>query len=358
MHWLVFVLCICLGGASFIALAGDADDVTKQLNVYNWEGYFASNTLPRFEQQTGIKVNLTTFSDEDEMISALQNQPGIYDVSIASIHVALDLYQMRLIRGLDTADFPNIKHLDPQFADGPMHKYLKFGMPYMWGTTGILINRQYVTELNAGWNVMWNPAYKGKLAMLNNPEEVLSAALLACGYGGKSADPDELVAARTKLLKQRPLLAGYIDVSVIKKKMISNELWAAQMYSGDAVGATKRNDQLEYIIPQQGVMMWYDCLVIPTDAPNKENAVRFINYLLEPEVSAEISSELWFANCNKAAEQFMNPEVLQTKVLYPSDEMRKRCKSYLSRNFTPEQKQLFMRTFNKVWAELQHGQGE
>ncbi len=345
---LTLVLCCA---ASSLAQAADMD-AEKILNIYNWQDYLGPDTIQKFEERYGIKVNVETFDDEDVMVSGVQSNPAQYDVIISSGRIIAELIEMRLLAKLDLSRVPNLVNIDPRFRDPSYDPQNKYSVPYMWGTTAFAVNRAYIKEEPNTWAILWNPAYAGKISMLPSGPEVIGAALKLLGYSLNSANVQELQQARVKLLEQRPLLAGFIETIDVRDKLIANELWAAQVYVGEALVAAKENPNIQYVIPKEGATIWIDNMAIPRDALHKKNAELFINFVLEPRISAAISNELWYANPNAAARAQALPEILQNPFLYPSEEVLSACEVLLP-TASSDEGQRRQRLINEIWAQLQ-----
>lgn len=320
------------------------------LNIYNWEDYFAPATLEEFEKKFGVKVNLETFTDEEEMIAGIQSNPGKYDLTITSDIIIRELIASRLLEPIDFKNVPNFKNIDGQFINSDYDSGNKYSVPYMWGTTGVAYNTKYVQEDVDSWAVLWNSAYKGKISMLDNHDEVVMASLKYLGVSLNTVDTVQLEQAKKKLLEQKPLLRGYDDIETIKDDLIAEKLWVAHCYSGDAMFAADKNDNLKYVIPEEGATLWVDNLCIPRDAPHKRTAEVFINYLLEPKVSAEIANYVRYANCNIAAREFTLKEILDDQAIYPSKEVLKKCEFKKGK---PDEMAVRNQVINKIWSELQ-----
>ena len=348
---LLTVLSVTLGLMVNIEAKAEEKESSKVLNVYNWEDYFGETTLSDFEKTFGVKVNLETFEDEEELSSNLLSYPTKYDVIVTSGAQIRDFIQVGRLAEINVASIPNLKHIDPRFRNPTYDPGHKHSVPYLWGTTGVAVNRKFVKGDENTWSILWNPKYEGKIAMLNNPEEVIGAALKYLGYSLNTRDPFKLHEAKEKLIEQNRLITGYLDVMTIQKKLVSNELWAAQIYSGEGVSASDKNEDLEYIIPEQGGAMWVDCLAIPKGAKHKDTAVVFINYILEPKVSAQIANYLWYANCNQAARPHTEEEILKSPSLYPPADTLEKCEFFLEPGSTEEETR-YNEMVYKTWAEL------
>lgn len=350
------LISLIISGFLFILLIPDTPGTEKKqparvLNVYNWEDYFGETTIKDFEKISGVKVTLETFDDEEVMLSKIQSHPSRYDVVITSGSSVRELSRMRLLAEINLSNISNLKNIGPEFRNHHYDPEERYSVPYLWGTTGIAVNRDFVKEKEPSWAILWNPAYGGKIAMLNNLDEVIGAALKYLGYSINTLDLERIEEVHRKLLKQEPLLAGYLDPITIRSNLISGKLWAAQIYSGEGMYAADKNDSIEYIIPGEGSSRWIDCLVIPRDSRHKAEAHEFINFILEPEISGAIANYLWYANCNHAARAHTDREILESPYLYPPPSVLSNCEFFHLAG-TADQRRSTQKKFNRIWSEL------
>jgi spermidine/putrescine transport system substrate-binding protein len=287
------------------------------------------------------------------MLSTLQFHPDKYDLIVTSGSLIKELIAMRLLSTIDIENISNLKNIEPKFKN-PVYEPNLYSVPYLWGTTGIAINRKYIKETEKSWKILWNPLYNRKIAMLNNMDEVIGAALKSLGFSLNTEDIAEIEQARKVLFKQKPFVINYLDPITIRDKLIKGELWAAQIYSGEGMFAVDKNPDLEYIIPKEGTALWVDFFAIPRDAKHKYTAEVFINYVLEPKVSAGIANYLWYANCNQEASQYTDKEILESPSLYPDKEVLKKCQYFIPWALSEDDKEMKI-LFNKIWAELKAG---
>jgi len=280
------------------------------------------------------------------MVTAVQSNPGKWDVTVASDGVVRDMIGMKLLAPLDLENIPNLKNVGEDYLNPVYDPGNAYSVPYMWGTTGIAVNRKYVKETEDSWSILWNPKYKGKIAMLDNAYEVIGAALKYLGYPGNSTNLEELEEARKLLLEQKPILRGYEDCVTTRDDQIEEKLWAVHQYSGEGAFVADENEDVEYIIPKEGGFLWVDNLMIPKDSPHKYTAEVFINFILRPQVSAKIANYLWYANTNEAAAEFTDQEILDAPSIYPSEEVLARCELFVDLGPTEAK-------YNEIWAELQ-----
>ncbi len=318
---------------------------TKTLVLYNWEEYIGSKTLENFEKETGIHVQEINFQDEEEMLGAIQSDQKAYDLVVASDDLIREMQQAKILAQLDFSKIPNFKYISKQYINRPCDPEQKYTIPYLFGTTGMVVNTKYIKEDTDSWQVLYDKRYKGKLAMLNNSFEVMSAASKLLGHSINDTSNEHFTKMKPMLREQKPLLQGYLDVMTIKDLLIEEKLWAAQIYSGEGLAAVDENENLAYVIPKQGAPIWVDYFAVPRHAQHKEEAHIFLNYILRPEVNAAIASELWYATPNEAATPHMDPEVTQSPSVYPPADVRARCEFYED---TGEATPIFTR----IWTDL------
>jgi len=219
-------------------------------------------------------------------------------------------------------------------------------VPYLWGTTGVAVNRQFIPEEVTSWGVLFDPRFEGHIAMLNNVWEAMAAALKLQGNSINTEDRDAISSAAELLKQQLPLTVGYIDPIAIRDALVSGDLWAAQEYSGEAFQAADSNPNVEYIIPDEGAAVWIDSFVIPVDSPHKYTAEVFLNYVLRPEVNADVVNDLWYATPNQAAEPYIDEEILTDPAIYPGPEVMSRLEFW-------EENLSLVSTYNRIWSDLQ-----
>lgn len=335
-----------------LTIIGCGDESPTQLTysgellIHNWEDYFAPDTLKNFEEEFGVAVQLTTFDSEDTMLAALQSDPSMYDLVIASGATIETLRSLRLLAPINTENIPNLKDLEPRFHGLYYDPEDRFSVPYLWGTTGLAINSRFVDYEHASWNLLWEAEYAPHSALLDDPQEAFSMALMLLDFSGNSSETDQLEAAGQKLRELQALGIRYPDHIDVIEAMISGELWIAQMYNGDALLAAEDNPDIVYSIPQEGTLIWIDNFVVPSDAKNGRNAEAFINYILRPEVIRDISEYVYFANPNRLAQELLDPDFLADPRIHPPPDILARSEFYEARSEAANQ------TINRIWAEL------
>lgn len=306
----------------------------EEVRVYNWSDYIETTILSDFEQQTGIKVIYDVF-DSDELLEAklLAGNSG-YDVVFPSSSFMGRQIQANLFQPLQSSQLPNKKHIW-EFIAKQLETYdpgNQYSVNYMWGTTGLGINAEKIKALVPdapldSWALLFDPAIAEKIAecgisILDVPDEMLPAVLAYQGKDPATHDKNTLLETKTTLDRIRPYIKQFSNSSYINA-LANGDICLAVGYSGDVMQAADRANEanngvdISFVIPKEGAQLWFDQMVIPTDAPNVANAHTFINYLLKPEVIAKASNYVYYANGNKDAMALMDKAITANKSLYP-----------------------------------------
>ena len=213
----------------------------------------------------------------------------------------------------------NIKKVGDQFLNHSYDPNNEYSVPYMWGTVGIIYNTAMLDAYPESWADLWDEKYKGQIIMYNSQRDALAVGLRKLGYSLNSRDERELEEAKVELIKQKPLVYAYMG-DEIKDAMISGEAAIAVVYSGDAVYMKWQNPDLEYIIPSEGTNLWFDAMVIPNNAQNKDAAEKFIDFMTRPDIAAKNAEYIGYSSPIPEAVALLDKEVQSDPVAYPSDE--------------------------------------
>ncbi|QJI28376.1 polyamine ABC transporter substrate-binding protein [Pseudomonas sp. ADAK18] len=335
----------------------------QTVSVYNWTDYIGDTTLADFQAKTGIKVIYDVFDSNETLEGKLLAGRTGYDVVVPSNHFLARQVKAGAFLKLDRSQLPNFKNLDPKLLKlleqndpGNVHS-----VPYLWGTNGIGYNVDKVKQVLGidhidSWAVLFEPENLKKLhqcgvAFLDSADEAFPAILNYMGMDPRSSDPKDYEKAEAKLLTLRPYIT-YFHSSKYISDLANGDICVAFGYSGDVFQAANRAKEakngvnIAYSIPKEGSNLWFDLLAIPADAANPKEAHAFINYLLEPEVIAKVSTYVGYANPNPAAKAFMAPELVNNPEVYPSQEVLD--KLYISTTPTPAVMRLMTRSWSKV----------
>ncbi len=288
----------------------------KTLNFYNWTDYVAPNkTIPGFEKESGIKVTYDNYTSNDELLAKLQTGGTGFDLIVPTDSYLPRLKKGGLVEQLDLSLIPNIKNLDERFLNAAYDPGNKYSVPWQWGTTGLGFDKKKVGGDVTDWNAFELPGVRGQSSFLREARDAFAMALVVLGKDPNSVNEDELDSARDWLLELKKKVKTI--TSDYKAPLISGELILAQAYSGDVFQAQVTNEDLEYAIPTSGGLQWVDAMMIPKGAPHPHNAHAFINYILEPKVGAALTNYVSYGSPNKAAEPFIDKEILQNPLIYP-----------------------------------------
>jgi len=349
---LIISTCLILSGCSETNSTESPEVEEQELNIYNWEDYFGETTVEDFEEEFGIKVNLETYDDEEALFAALQSDPTRYDLVFPSDDLSNQLIQLHLLAEIDHENIPNLENIYDKYLGLPHDPDNFYTAPYAWGTTGIVYNPKYVAEedITDSWDMMFNPKYEGKIADLDSPYVTVAITLKSLGYSLNSDEISELEEVRQRLLAQKEYVAGYIDVISMADMMVAEEIWIAPIYSGDVWAAIEENPDLEYFVPSEGSDIYFDMMAIPIGAKNKDNAEKFINYVLRPEVHALITDYTGYGNPNKQSHELglIDEEQLASPIVYPPEEIMD-----LLETWDTEESSERTAMINQIWSELE-----
>jgi spermidine/putrescine transport system substrate-binding protein len=291
----------------------------KILNLYNWSTYLPSSVAQQFTRETGIKINYSTFSSNEEMFAKIKSSPNAgYDVIVPGSEYLQKLRSSDLLLRLDRSKIPNIIHIDPWLLNRDFDPGNHYSVPYFWGTTGLLINKKFFKSGSiTHWAQFWDPTFKNKVLIINNPKEVFSVALKVLGYPAYSSHPDQIKKAYEKLLTLLPNIKLF-NTDATQTIYIDEDATIGMIWNGDAYIASLSNSNLEYIYPKEGVIAWVDNLCILKNAPHQAEAYQFINFLLRPDIAKELALEIKYSSANKEAVALLPKSMRENRTLYPS----------------------------------------
>lgn len=299
--------------AVFATFARAAD---KELNLYAWSEYIPQSVLDGFTKETGIKVNYETFASGEEMLAKLLAGGTRYDLIQPPDYIAEALIKNKLLVPLDYKKLPNFKNILPEFTKMPHDPEQKFTVPYMAGTVGIVVNTEKVKEPVKGYADLFSDKYKNRIVALDDGRELVVGALYTLGIGLNDITP-------ANLEKARPVLAAWMkniklfDSDSPKTALLNGDADVGLVWGGEGAILWNENKKFAYHLPSEGAHMFVDVLAIPKRAKNADAAHKFLDYILRPEVSVEISGEFPYTNPNAEARKLLTPEQLANPGSYP-----------------------------------------
>lgn len=359
MRKLLFVLCLLL-----IAMPIAAQEATPEatmealepwtcpegfegqtLSVYNWSTYIAEDTIANFEEACGVSVVYDVYESNEALLARLRGGNPGYDLIVPTDYMVSIMIAEGLLEPIDHANIPNIANVSETLLDGPYDPGNQYSLPYQWGTIGIGYNQEAVGEEVTSWTQLFE--YDGPVAWLEDLRGMLGIALNLLGYDPNTTNPDEIAEARDFLINnganvvaiaqddgQALLERGEVDMTI--------------EYSGDIFQVIdEAGDQFAYVIPDEGTIVWIDNMAIPTGAPNHALAEVFMDYILDPQVGADISNYTAYASPNQAAIDFglIDEELLLNRGIYPGEATQERLFFIQDR---PEVEQ----AYNDAWDEI------
>jgi putrescine transport system substrate-binding protein len=361
--WLSLSGCGKSGGGSASSSAGGA----KDLNLYIWSDYLAPNTLADFEKQTGIKVHAAYFDTNETLETKLLAGSSGFDIVVPTASYFERQIKAGAFLVLDKSKLPNWKNLDPQLmAKVALHDPDNgHGAIYLWGTNGIGYNEKMVKALMPdapldSWRLVFDPAVASKVAkcgisLLDSPAEMLRAVYNYLGKNPNSQSSDDLAQAEAVLSKIRPYIRNFSSSEYIEA-LANGDLCISVGYNGDVMQARDRSREankgieIKYAVPKEGSILWFDMLAIPKDAPDPESAYAFMNYMMTPQVIADVSNFKRYANANAASQPLVLPAVKDDPGIYPPLDQRQSLAVQLADS--PDQ----TRAITRVWQKFKTGQ--
>lgn len=314
------------------------------ITLFTWNDYIDPQTLKNFTKETGIKVNVEFFSNNEDMLAKLENNPSYFDVITPSDFIVDKLIQEDQLALLNYDNIPNAKYLIEEIRNPSFDIERQYALPYAWGTVGIIYDTTKVEKPITSWKSLWDPKYKGSIIMTDSIRDTVGVALLAKGYSLNTQNPKELLEAGELLAQQKPLVMGYIG-DATENLMATGEATMAVLWSGDAVNAIRKNPNMTYVIPEEGSNLWEDDFIIPKNSSKKELAEAFINYMYKPEVALESWEFIGYSTPNQETLSYLPEEEQNDKRFYPDLPNPK-----LERMRHIDDKTL--ETYNEVWLLL------
>ncbi|MDH4568807.1 polyamine ABC transporter substrate-binding protein [Pseudomonas sp. BN414] len=359
-------LVAALGTTLILLPALSPADDSNTLRLYNWSDYMGEHTLAEFEKATGIKVVYDTFDSYETVQGKLLPGRSGYDLVVLNAALVPPLLKAGVFQPLDKSRLPSWGNLDPQVLASLEHfdPGVTYSAPYTWGSNGITYNvdmiKARMPDAPIGSLAMvFDPEIVSRFAdcgvtLIDSPTDVLPLALAYLGRDPNSAEPEDLKAAQDLLMKVRPYIRKFDSMSYLNG-LANGDQCIAMTWSGDYATAQARATEagakvkLDYFIPKEGSLIWFDDFYIPKDAPHVENAHKFIEYMLQPKVIAEVTDYIRYANSNKAATPLVADEVRNDPAIYPDDTTRARL-------FTQKtQPQKAMRLITRTWNAVKTG---
>lgn len=324
----------------------------KSLYIYTWSGYTDEALLKRFSDETGIRVRADVFGSNEEMLAKIQaSGGGEYSIIYPSDYTVSKMAELGLVSELDRSRLKGLDNLFPRFQNPTADPGLRYSVPIAWGTTVLIYNAQQLQPPPEDWEYLWQNKEKlsKRMTLLDDPREVIGAVLKMLGYSYNSTEPGQLKQAYEKLAQLKPSIASF-TADAWQTQILAGDLLLAMCYSSDAIKLIRENNSkdLQYVIPRSGSSVWMDTMVIPKTARNPEGAYAWLNFMLQPDVAAQVCERLSFATPNQVAFNQLSPKLSSNPGLYPPDALLQKCQSIA-------QVGKFSEVYEAYWTRLRSG---
>lgn len=322
-----FMKRICSAGALVLfaasALTGcgsSTDYPNGQVIVYNWGEYIDPDTIDIFEEETGIEVVYDEFENNESMYPKIKYGAIAYDVVCPSDYMISKMIENDLLAEINFDHLPNaVNNIGAQYYEQSegFDPGSRYSVPYCWGTVGILYNKTMVDEPVTSWAQLWDTKYADDILMQDSVRDAFMVAQKRNGFSMNTTDPAELEQTKNDLIRQKPLVQAYV-IDQVRDKMIGGEAAIGVIYSGEAIYTQWENPDLEYVIPEEGTNVWIDSWVILKNAPNPENAEKFIDFMCRSDIALKNFEYITYSTPNEAARALIEDESIRnSEIAFP-----------------------------------------
>lgn len=290
------------------------------LNIYAWSYEIPHKVIEQFEKETGIKVNYSVFDNNEVMYTKLRTNPKGYDITEPSTYYIERMTHQKMLEKLDKSKLSFYANIDPFFLNRAYDPESSYSIPFAWGSTGIFYHSDYYKENDIkNWADLSHPKFINSLMLLDDTRSVFSSALRMLGYSINDKDPEHLYQAYEKLKQLRPNVRLFNNDAVISL-LIDEDATIGMASNGDVYTAQQENPKLRFVYPNDGFEIWVDHFVLLKHAPHRDNAYKFLNFLLRPDVARSVSMTTHYSTTNLAAKKLLPDEIKNNPMLYPSYE--------------------------------------
>lgn len=321
----------------------------QTLRVFNWTTYVAPTTIPDFEEACGVTVEYFEFGSNEELVNIIRAESAAYDVIVPTGNYVEILINDGLLQPLDHSKIPNLKNLLDQFREPPYDPGNVYSVPYQWATIGVGYDKTLTGEDILTWEDFFS--YPGRVAWLDDQRAMIGISLNLLGYDPNSTDEDEIKEAAQHLLDINQSEVFDIAPDTGQDLLVRGEVDAVIEFNGDIFQIREdcQCDDFVYVIPEEGSVILTDNMAIPFNAPNPDLAHAFIDYILDPQVGADLSNYIAYGTPNAASLPLIDPELLANPGIYPSEETLANSFNLKSAG---ESEQFYSEAWNRINAEL------
>ena len=336
---LLFVLVVIGCTPSFRQNKSTPTALAGEIILYDWESDIPQAVLDAFTREYGVRVRYKTYESQEGIFDELQ-RGEVYDVVVLDSDILPIYTEADLLAELDYANLPNFKNIAANFRDLIYDPGNKYSIPYSYGTTGLVVRTDLVSEIPSRWSDLWDKQYAGKIGVRRDvPYDLIGITLKSLGYSINSEDDQELAEAEKKLMELRPrvILVGSTAEEAMPL-MLDGTIAVLVGWSEDVWYGKPRNPAITYILPQEGTLLWGDNFVIPANSPNRYTAEVFLNFLLRPEISAQIVNYTYYATANEAAIPLVDRQIRSSTLVFPNADDLSKAEIFLPHTLEGKEK--------------------
>lgn len=333
--------------AASSAAPANGNSEEKELNIFTWDGYFPQDVQDAFTEQTGIKLNFSNFETNEEMLTKLQaSNAGDYDIVVVSDYMVAIMNELGgLLKEIDKEKVPNYQNLDPAYLGKFYDPDNLYTVPYGPGAPLIVYDPATCPVEIKGYADLWNPALKDSLVLMDSSRVIIGITLKTMGRSFNETDTAVLAEAKEKLMGLKDNVRT-LSVNNLQDVILSGEASAGFMFTSQVAMALDANPELQVVYPEEGLGFGIDCLTVAANAPHPDNAFAFLNFLLEPQTAANVSSQIYYLCPNTAAQEFL-PEAYKANGAFatPSEMLDKA-------EFVEDVGTELAAEYEKIWTEF------
>lgn len=339
--------------AAIMALAAlfstSGASLADDLNIYNWGDYINPEVLKKFEEETNIKVSLSTYSSNEEMLAKIQGGATGYDIVFPSVHMQDIMAKLDLLEKTNINQYEGFKNIDPAFLRAKSDPNGEYCLPYAWGTVGIFYNRKVLGKDITGWRDLIATVKEKnlKFTLLDDMREVIGVGLVLNGHNVNSTDPEELQQAAQTIIDMKPNVAAFTYDS--PPLVQSGDVAAAHLFVGAMIFVMGNPEELGYVIPEEGATTYQEDICMLKTAPNKDNAIKFLQFYTRPEIAALNVAQQTNGTPNVPARALTPAKIKDSEEINPPAETMKRLQIF-------EDLGAGLRQIDRVWTKIKTAQ--
>lgn len=330
---ILIALLIVIAVGALIYVNINRSEGQEAINLMTWGGDFIPREIiDQFTEETGIKVNYKEVTSNEDMQSLLEANPDQYDLAVVTDYMVDILRQNGLLENLDKSKLPNIKNINPVYQGNYYDENNEYSIPYAISTSFLLVNPEAVAALGAqpitSYKDLWQSELKNSIVLIDWSVEIIGLVLKSLGYEYNETDPVKVTEAKERLFALKDNIVRF-ETNTPEDSLVNGEAVVGFMYSNQAVKGQAANNKLQPVFPEEGYPIYIDCWIMSKEAPNKDNAYQFLNFIMQPEIAAKIADITKFTTPNKAAEPYLPEDYRNNPMLNLPDEVAANTSFYI-----------------------------